>query len=505
MVVTCPACSARYRLNPDKMKGRGAKITCPKCAHVFVVFADGSSGSASDGEANSSLPQEDTLRARLARRDFTTTNSALEALGLEGEVAATQTSNKIRVVAPGPRGSRKAVATLDTNQNLADAAAAAMAPSAGYDGPEIDDANTLDFRKVGIATWKVKVAIGLVYDFSDVATLKRYLEDKRVTTADLLSHNGKDWTVIGDIPDLDRHFIEVWKEAFVERQASDDPSEEKPSPKSSGAAALGGSGQMATMTSTGTHRQAPRRKRRSKEPKKVEKKGGHLRALLAVVLLIGAGFLLFGPKDLLSPAPPPEAPPQDSVAAPSPPISSEEQDRIRRGVREEVARQREQMIAEEKAASAIEAAEAIAAEEAEDTGPDFSKLVPVRPENQTTKIATRPSPEAQPLRPAPKGRGAAALMAPSARASAATSQANLSVQEDAGGSMWASQGQRALDSGNFGTAKAMFEKCVAKNAGAADCWVGLGRALERMGKQVEADRAFAQAEALGVRVNRADP
>ena len=71
--------------------------------------------------------------------------------------------------------------------------------------------------------------------------------------------------------------------------------------------------------------------------------------------------------------------------------------------------------------------------------------------------------------------------------------------------MWASQGQRALDSGNFGTAKAMFEKCVAKNAGSAECWVGLGRSLERMGKQVDADRAFAQAKALGVRVNRADP
>ena len=311
MVVTCPACSARYRLNPDKMKGRGAKITCPKCAHVFVVFADGSSGSASESESNSELPQEDTLRARLARRDFTTTNSALEALGLEGEVAATQTSTKIRVVAPGPRGSRKPVATLDTNQNLAEAAAAAMAPSAGYDGPDIDDANALDFRKVGIATWKVKVAIGLVYDFSDVATLKRYLEDKRVTTSDLLSHNGKDWTVIGDIPDLDRHFIEVWKEAYVERQATDDTPKEKSSSKPSGAAAMGGSGQMATMTSTGSHRPAPRRKRRPKEPKKVEKKGGRLRALMAVTLLLAAGFLLFGPKDLLSPAPPRERPPPD--------------------------------------------------------------------------------------------------------------------------------------------------------------------------------------------------
>lgn len=38
MIVSCPACSARYRIDPNKIKGRGAKITCPRCAHKFVVY-----------------------------------------------------------------------------------------------------------------------------------------------------------------------------------------------------------------------------------------------------------------------------------------------------------------------------------------------------------------------------------------------------------------------------------------------------------------------------------
>ena len=40
MIVTCPSCEARYKINASKIKGRGAKITCPKCKHRFVVYRD---------------------------------------------------------------------------------------------------------------------------------------------------------------------------------------------------------------------------------------------------------------------------------------------------------------------------------------------------------------------------------------------------------------------------------------------------------------------------------
>src|SRR6478672_1052031 len=41
MIVTCPSCSARYKINESKVKGRGAKITCPRCAHRFVFYREG--------------------------------------------------------------------------------------------------------------------------------------------------------------------------------------------------------------------------------------------------------------------------------------------------------------------------------------------------------------------------------------------------------------------------------------------------------------------------------
>ena len=41
MIVSCPSCEARYKVNEAKIKGRGAKITCPKCSHRFVVYREG--------------------------------------------------------------------------------------------------------------------------------------------------------------------------------------------------------------------------------------------------------------------------------------------------------------------------------------------------------------------------------------------------------------------------------------------------------------------------------
>ena len=33
-------CSARYRIDKSKIRGRGAKITCPRCANKFVVYTE---------------------------------------------------------------------------------------------------------------------------------------------------------------------------------------------------------------------------------------------------------------------------------------------------------------------------------------------------------------------------------------------------------------------------------------------------------------------------------
>ena len=37
MIVSCPECHARYRIPPERVSARGARIRCPACGHRFVV------------------------------------------------------------------------------------------------------------------------------------------------------------------------------------------------------------------------------------------------------------------------------------------------------------------------------------------------------------------------------------------------------------------------------------------------------------------------------------
>ena len=72
MIVTCPSCSARYKINDEKIKGKGAKITCLKCAHKFVVLKsdvpDNTLRDAPTPSANTSVdhtaPRADDIRHR---------------------------------------------------------------------------------------------------------------------------------------------------------------------------------------------------------------------------------------------------------------------------------------------------------------------------------------------------------------------------------------------------------------------------------------------------------
>ncbi len=42
MLVQCPSCSARYKVNDANIPPTGGKIRCPKCSHTFVVYPEAS-------------------------------------------------------------------------------------------------------------------------------------------------------------------------------------------------------------------------------------------------------------------------------------------------------------------------------------------------------------------------------------------------------------------------------------------------------------------------------
>lgn len=198
MIVTCERCAARYKLDDSKVSGRGAKITCPKCRHVFVIFREGDTGK------GSTEPSSPSSGVTLNRQPGSTS------------------------IVPGANGAGSPISTLVPGASVfTPPAAGSTRPGRA---PPHRDVHSLDFRKVGIASWKVRVKIGLIYDFSDYKTLRKYIQEGRVTSSDLLSHDGKTWTPIGDFPDLEMHFIEVYEaaERLKEREERAAPSGDNP-------------------------------------------------------------------------------------------------------------------------------------------------------------------------------------------------------------------------------------------------------------------------------------
>lgn len=64
MIVSCPSCDKKYKFSEDKLGKRGAKITCPKCRHVFVVYKDRETKSLGRKAEDGSLESDDRVTQR---------------------------------------------------------------------------------------------------------------------------------------------------------------------------------------------------------------------------------------------------------------------------------------------------------------------------------------------------------------------------------------------------------------------------------------------------------
>lgn len=241
MIVTCESCKSRYKIDDSKITGRGARITCPRCQHQFVVY-----------------PADQRPLQRAAAPpippptpppDNDTTQIGMAGLGGLG-AAASSPAVSSAVATPGPlETSRPTTAeeprppTAEESPSLQEYSSSASWPRPDLEAEGANElsyttnrrlsggdiaqlAASLDFRKVGVMAWKVKVKIGLIYDFSDLRTLRKYIQDGRVTPTDLISWDGKNWKAIGEIPDLDAFFVETFER--LSSDAASRPPEPEP-------------------------------------------------------------------------------------------------------------------------------------------------------------------------------------------------------------------------------------------------------------------------------------
>ena len=472
----------------------------------------------------------DTGKETKKQNDTATTTGAFRAVGVQEELSSPTTTGSIRVVAPGPRGSkrRSEVTTVNTSSNQIETLSPKVSePAATEEAAELAadlKASELDFREVGIVTWKVKVAIGLVYDFSDIMTLKKYLADQKVTPEDLISHNAKDWVRIGDIEDLDGHFVSTWKAArAAQKKSGEKSSKTKNKPTSNQdseakeAMAAASREVDAARSNFSPNLEDPfakaRDQRRSgqgrrKAPAKEKPSSGLPMGAIAALLVVGliaVGIALFPPgADDLAPASP--APISEDGASDASVVSVDEadmeahRDKVRKKIREDMKRRQQEIQAgmEEENPGIGEEGEPDPLEEAMRK----ARRVPVRPSEQ------RPTPnqtDAKGFRkPILRPTQTATKQATSRPASQGSAQVTSHETRDPG-RLYYDNGRRAMERKNYGSALKMFQTSVDKSPNCGSCWEGLGSAYQILGETQKAAEAFKKAEELGVPVNAARP
>jgi len=187
--------------------------------------------------------------------------------------------------------------------------------------PSIEDLDVyaLNFKEVGLKSWKVKIKMGLVYDFSDYKTLSKYIREGKVATTDNLSSDeGKTWTPLNDIEDLEKHFCEVYlrkKQEFLEGGAKEIETPKATPKKPAPEPALGsGLSDLASVLAEAEAevdgRPSPRshpqkrnknsRKNPNRSPKKptikddpAPKKGNNVFVLLLILLGVSGGVFFY--------------------------------------------------------------------------------------------------------------------------------------------------------------------------------------------------------------------
>ena len=181
------------------------------------------------------------------------------------------------------------------------------------------DVYSLNFKEVGLKSWKVKIKMGLVYDFSDYKTLSKYIRDGKVDKNDKLSSDdGTNWTVISEIEDLEKHFCQVYLQKKKAKQEGGDTEPKKPKPPKEKVPTLGaGLSDLASVLAEAeaevdgkpssrtrqkirpNTQKRPTKRIRSKQKKEIsttsepEKKGSNTFVLLILLLLVSVGVFLY--------------------------------------------------------------------------------------------------------------------------------------------------------------------------------------------------------------------
>ena len=221
MQVACDHCGAEYELDKDAITGRGVRITCPTCSHVFVVYKNDGEVEAAGYEIDLDeldLNMEDILKA-VDSKDASEGQEELIDIDLDIDL---EIDLDIEVEEPEDTVALESNEIVSTEVNpTLEAPETVQNNVPEVDGEDVHvtdeevaalDVNTLNFASVGIKSWRVKRTFGLMFEYSDFKTFTKSLSDGRITGDDSISPDGENWEVLKDIGDYESYFCRTYLE-----------------------------------------------------------------------------------------------------------------------------------------------------------------------------------------------------------------------------------------------------------------------------------------------------
>ena len=341
MQVACDHCGAKYELDESEITGRGVRITCPSCSHVFVLYQPKKEDSFEievdlelDDNGELSMDLDDMLGAMMAEVEESI--SAQDESNVE-PVASSASSAPEESTQSGDSLPPVSVPSESTDENNTDDMVETESQSAiTSDQVASLDVHSLNFASVGIKSWKVKKPIGLMFEYSDYKTFQKSLNDGRISSGDQISPDGKNWTPMSEIENFELYFCRTYLE-FEQNE----PVEEVKQVKEKVISAVGGTNELASALAAAQaeveqanrpqsgRKASNKRPTRKAPPKKVPEptkssSGLILNVGIGLVVVIG-GYLIFGVEDTPPPVPSqqvqtskPTTPAPDASVLPSP-------------------------------------------------------------------------------------------------------------------------------------------------------------------------------------------
>ena len=209
MQVACDHCGAEYDLDESEITGRGVRITCPTCSHVFVVYQPKKEESFEievdlqlDDNGELSMDLDEMLDSMMADVEASDETAVQESV--------VESSSKMTDI------SETSIQNTDSSKGVEDESATSVEDESANEitSEQVSALNVhdLNFASVGIKSWKVKKPIGLMFEYSDYKTFQKSLNDGRISSGDQISPDGKTWTQMSESEDFERYFCQTYLE-----------------------------------------------------------------------------------------------------------------------------------------------------------------------------------------------------------------------------------------------------------------------------------------------------